>query len=110
MPPSEIPCTSGATAAGTSGALAGDWRTEEAFWRDEYSRRPYASADRGFDYFEPGYRYGYEAATRHAGREWNDVESDLQSGWDRYEHRGESKWDQIKHAARDAWDRVRGRR
>jgi hypothetical protein len=100
---------SGITGAGSSGALAGDWVTEEAYWRDAHSTRPYASADRGFDYSQPGYRYGYESAARYADREWTDAESDLRAGWDRYEHRGTSAWDNVKHAVRDAWDRVRGR-
>ena len=41
------------------------------------------------------------------GREWNDVETDLRSGWDRFENRGESTWEQIRDAVRDAWNRVR---
>jgi hypothetical protein len=85
------------------------WDTEEAYWRDTWSTRPYATADRGFDYYRPAYQYGFESAQRHGGRAWNDVETDLRSGWDRYEHRGESTWEHIKHAVRDAWDRVTNR-
>ena len=99
------PGVSGATGAG---AVGGDWRSEEAYWRENFSRRPYASADRGFDYYQPGYRYGFESANRFSGREWNDVEGDLRSGWDRFEHRGASTWDHVKDAVRDAWNRVRG--
>jgi len=43
-------------------------------------------------------------------RSWTDVESDLATKWESYEHRGESTWEQIKDAARDAWDRVTGKR
>ena len=83
-----------------------DWRTEEQYWRDNWTNRPYVSADRGFDYYRPGYQYGYEAATRYRGRNWNDVENELRSDWDRYEHRGESTWDHMKDAVRDAWNRM----
>lgn len=83
-----------------------DWASEETFWRDNWSTRPYASADRGFDYYQPAYRYGAESATRFGGRQWNDVENDLRTGWDRYEHRGQNTWENVKDAVRDAWDRI----
>ena len=91
--------------SGTSGT--GDWTTEDQYWRDNWSNRPYATADRGYGFYRPGYQYGYESATRYRGREWNDVETDLRSGWARFENRGESTWEQIKAAVRDAWNRVR---
>jgi hypothetical protein len=86
-----------------------DWSAEETFWRGNWSTRPYASADRGFDYYRPAYRYGSESALRYSGRQWNDVESDLRTGWDRYEHRGQSTWENIKDAVRDGWNRVTNR-
>jgi hypothetical protein len=88
----------------------GDWNTERTWWRDNYQSRPYAKADRGFDTYEPGYRYGFESAQRYRGRNWNDVENDLRTGWDRYEYRGAhpSTWDHIKDSVKDAWDHVTG--
>lgn len=83
-----------------------DWGSEESYWRNNWSSRPYATADRGFDYYQPGYRYGFEAGQQHRGRAWDDVEPGLRTGWDRYEHRGASTWEHVKHAVRDAWDRV----
>jgi hypothetical protein len=94
------------TTGRTGAAGAGDWATEEGYWRNNWATRPYATADRGFDYYRPGYRYGFESAGSHRGRDWNDVEGDLRSGWDRYEHRGQSTWENVKDAVRDAWDRV----
>jgi hypothetical protein len=82
------------------------WNNEETYWRDNWRARPYAQADRGFDYYSPGYRYGFESASKHRGRQWNDVEPELRSGWDKYEHRGQSTWDHMKDAVRDAWNRV----
>ena len=62
---------------GTSGSgTSSDWTTEDQYWRKNWSKRPYATADRGYDFYRPGYQYGYEAANRYRGREWNDVESD----------------------------------
>ena len=86
-----------------------DWSTEESYWRSNFSSRPYVRADRGFDYYRPGYRYGTESANRNRGRRWEEMEGDLRSGWDRFEHRAESTWDNVKDAVKDAWDRVTGR-
>ena len=85
------------------------WVREESFWRNNWERRPYVRADRGYDYYSPGFRYGYESAHRLRGREWSDVEQELSSGWETYEHRGESKWEELKEAVRDAWHHVTGR-
>ena len=95
---------------GTTGTTTGsaDWATEDNYWRSNFASRPYARADRGYEAYQPGYRYGFESAKRHAGRKWNEVESDLRSGWDRYEHRAQSTWENIKDAVRDAWDHVTG--
>jgi hypothetical protein len=87
------------------------WEDEDTFWRGNYRNRPYASSSSyEYDYYRPGYRYGFEAANRYEGRSWNEVESDLSRSWDKYEHRGNSTWEQIKDAVRDAWDRVTGSR
>jgi hypothetical protein len=86
-----------------------DWTTEEDYWRTNYSNRPYIGQNRDFDYWKPAYRYGYESANRHHGRKWDEVESDLRTGWDKYEHRGMSTWEQIKDAVRDGWNRLTGR-
>lgn len=96
------------TTGGTSSSS--DWTNERKYWEQNFRNRPYAHADRGFEHYEPGYRYGHEAATRYRGRKWNDVENDLRTGWDRYEHRGahQSTWENIKDSVRDAWNRMTG--
>jgi hypothetical protein len=66
------------------------WDEEDSWWRNNFSSRPYAT---GRDYDE-----------------WNDVESDLRTGWEKFESRpgAGSTWDNVKHAIRDAWHRVTG--
>src|SRR5688572_29920780 len=90
--------------------LGRDWTTEEDYWRTNYSARPYVGANRDFDYWRPGYRYGYESAAKYPGRKWNEIENDLETGWDRFEHRSKATWEQVKDAVRDGWDRVTGNR
>jgi hypothetical protein len=88
------------------------WEDEDKYWQQNYSSRPYAQGGgQAYDYYRPAYRYGYDSASRHQGRNWSDVESDLERGWHSYEHHGTEKttWESVKDAVRDAWDRVTGR-
>ena len=95
---------------GTAGrTFTGTWAGDTSYWREEFRNRPYATADRRFEDYEPGYRYAYEMEPRFHGRKWDEVEGDLRSGWDRWEGRGQSTWENIKEAARDAWDKLTGR-
>jgi hypothetical protein len=87
------------------------WEEEDKYWRTNWQNRPYATESTyDYEYYRPGYRYGFESATKYADREWNQVESDLERNWNTWEHRGTSAWEQVKGAVRDAWDRVTGRR
>jgi hypothetical protein len=86
------------------------WETEDNYWAENFSSRPYALGPDYYDRFRPAYRYGFESARHHLGRSWDDAEPDLRSGWDRYRRETDSPstWDEIKAAVRDAWDRVTG--
>lgn len=84
----------------------GDWEQEQTYWRENWSTRPYVSADRDFEFYSPGYRYGFESAHRNRDKQWADAEGELRSGWDKYEHRGEGTWEHIKEAVRDGWNRI----
>lgn len=104
----------GAAIGGVGGGLAGKGigesvnpTEEDAFWRDHYSTRPYASG-RTYDELQPAYRYGWEARTRVEDRPWNEVENDLSRDWSQ---RPGSRldWNDVKGATRDAWDRVDAR-
>jgi hypothetical protein len=92
----------------TSGS---DWSNDDAFWRENYSSRPYVQADRGYEHYQSGYRFGHESARRYRGRDFTEAEPTLRREWDSYEHRGSNKstWDEIKDSVRDAWDRVTGK-
>jgi hypothetical protein len=95
-------------AESTRRSTTSSWRDEDEYWRTNYGTRPYA-AGLGYETYQPGYRYGYEAAMRQGDRNWNEVERDLERDWDTYEYRGTSTWQQVKDAARDAWNRITGR-
>ena len=87
------------------------WETEDNYWSENFSSRPYAIGPDYYDRFRPAYRYGFESGLHGMGRSWEEAEPDLRAGWDRYEHRPEpTVWDEIKDAVRDAWERVAGQR
>jgi hypothetical protein len=87
------------------------WNEEDSWWRDNFSTRPYATG-RSYDELRPAYQYGYESGLHHLGRQWDEVESDLKTGWEKFEGRpgAGSTWDNVKHAVRDAWYRITGQR
>jgi hypothetical protein len=85
------------------------WIDEDRWWRENFSSRPYATG-RTYEEFRPAYEYGFESGQHHLGRNWDDVESDLRSGWEKFESKkgAGGTWENVKHAIRDAWDRVTG--
>ena len=83
-----------------------DPTVEDAYWRDHYANRPYV--DRGVPYsdYGPAYRYGWESYSRYHGRKYDDVESQLESGWDKVKGSSKLTWMKAKNAVRDAWHRI----
>ena len=104
-----VPGFSGSSEVGST-PLTGDWTRDRDWWRSSFQNRPYATADRRFEDYEPGYRFGYESANRYRGRNWNEVEPNLRTDWEKYEHRGSSTWENVKDSVRDAWDNLTGKR
>lgn len=90
--------------------LPRDWRAEEMYWQDNYQQRPYVQAGQNYEFYRPGYLFGYKSADRYRAGTWDDVERDLHDEWERYEFRSLSTWSQIRPAVRDAWERVTGSR
>lgn len=108
---------------------------EEPYWRETYQSRPYGKG-RSYEELSPAYQYGWDSAHRYQGRQWNDVENDLRSNWERSGsssgmgtgssmgiNSGSStsmgagsgsgagtsmrgKWEDVKDAVRDSWDRA----
>jgi hypothetical protein len=104
-----IGAVAGAVAGGDVGkniAESIDPTREDAYWRQNYSTRPYYSAGTSYDEYAPAYRYGWESRSRYSGRRFDDAESDLRSGWERFKGKSQLTWEKAKAATRDAWERV----
>ena len=115
MDPAEDLERHGATSGLAASGSPGSWSGISMRYREHWQSRQSAGGDR-WEEAEPAYRYGYEMASdpRYRGREWNDVETDLRSGyagWSRDqghpEVEDESVWERIKGMARHAWDTAR---
>lgn len=101
----------GAVAGAIIGGMAGkdiaesyDPTAEDAFWKQNYRERPYVTADDSYERLRPAFRYGWEAQREYPGREFDDVEPELQQRW--MTAKPGMGWDRARHAARDAWERM----
>jgi Glycine zipper len=83
---------------------------EDAYWRENYRTRPYASSARSYEDVQPAYRYGWESRARYGNRKWDEVEPELGRNWNDYNHgSARQTWDEAKLATKDAWHRVEDR-
>lgn len=98
----------GAVAGGAAGhgvAAAVDSAEEDAYWRDNYTSRPYVTKGAPYGDYRDAYRYGWESRAR-SSASWDDAEADLERGWPTAGTASGLSWDRAKGAVRDAWHRV----
>lgn len=81
---------------------------EDAYWRSNFSSRPYVERGLTYDAYSPAYRMGYEGYMRYhnTGRTYDEVEPELRRDYERNYGSSGLGWERAKHAARDAWHRV----
>lgn len=102
----------GAVAGGVAGKAIGEQvnpTAEDAYWRENYSSRPYVTRDATFDDYGPAYRYGVDTAGQYPGRSFDEAEPDLRGGWERARGPSRLSWDHARHATRDSWQRLHNR-
>lgn len=54
--------------------------------------------------YEPAYRFGWEARSRYADRQWEDVQGELQREWEAQRDSSKLTWDQAREVCQDAWN------
>lgn len=103
----------GAAVGAVAGAMAGkgiakaaDPAVEDAYWRDNYSSRPYVTGGASYDDYGPAYRYGVDSYSRYPDRSFDEVEPELGRDWSNARGRSSLEWENAKHATRDAWHRA----
>jgi hypothetical protein len=103
----------GAIVGAVAGGFAGkevaemiDPTAEEAYWRENYSSRPYVMSGATFDDYGPAYRYGVDTYGRADGRTFEQSEPELMREWDSAKGSSKLTWDRAKSATRDSWQRL----
>lgn len=81
---------------------------QDTYWRKEFAQRDYTDVDRGYEYYRPAYRYGWEARRRQDAGTFDAVEEDLRVQWQERRSRDEPDWEEARPAIRDAWRRAGG--
>jgi hypothetical protein len=94
--------------AGKGVAEAFDPTREDAYWRDNYSQRPYVEAGSNYDDYGPAYGLGVDAFSRYPGLSFDELEPQMSRQWTTNSGASTLRWDSARHAARDAWTRVNG--
>ena len=92
--------------AGTTIAESIEPAGEEAYWRENYSSRPYDTHGATFNEYRPAYSYGVDAHRRYEGQSFEQAEPELMRDWDRVKGMSSLTWENAKHAVRDSWQRV----
>ena len=103
----------GAAVGAIAGGLAGkgvaemiDPTVEDAYWRENYSNRPYVASGASYDDYGPAYRFGVDAYGRSNGRSFDDAEADLAGNWEGAKGSSSLDWARAKDASRDSWQRA----
>ncbi len=103
----------GAAVGAVIGGLAGkglaeaiDPTREDAYWRENFTSRPYVNQGSSYDDYGPAYGYGVDAYSKYPGRSFDEVEPDLSKNWGTTRGDSDLSWDGAKHATRDAWNRI----
>lgn len=86
----------------------GDISEEEIYWREHHAEQAYADRTLPYEHYAPAYRTGYEAATKYAGKEFEQIEDDIALDYDRARPEDGLPWDRARPAVKAAWDRLAG--
>ena len=94
----------GLTGKGVAEAI--DPTVEAAYWRDNYSSRPYVESSASYDDYGPAYGYGVNSFGENKGRSFDEMEPQLSRDWHAARGTSNLSWDKAKSASRDAWNKV----
>jgi len=100
----------GAVTGGATGHAVGeavDPTVELAYWKANYSKRPYYKPGKTFADYEPAYRFGWETACKveYRGRDWKALETDMERDWNKARGTNRESWNDMRDATHDAWTR-----
>ena len=105
----------GAVVGGVAGAYSGrgvaeavNPTAEETFWRENHASQEWATDGSAYDQYAPAYRTGYEGVMNYAGRDYEEVETDLALDYQKHDPGTALPCDRARPAVKAAWQRVSG--
>lgn len=91
-------------------SLESGYADYDPVFRSHYEDR-YRGIGRDYTWYEPAYRYGYNAGLDSRYDQyptWNNrLESDIRGQWEASEYAADSAWEDVKDAIRQGWNSVR---
>ena len=112
----------GTVVGGLAGAIGGWWtgraiaeaasnfsHADDEHFRTSYEGSERRMDNRSYDDVRPAYQLGHIARQNpnYRGRDFEDVESDLQRGWSAEVSKSSGEWQEVRGFARDAYTRGR---
>ena len=98
----------GAVAGGLGGKAVAEGvnpTTEEAYWRENYTKETYVESGRSYDDYAPAYELGWSGRSQR-GADFDTVEPALASEWETRRGGSTLGWADARPATRAAWDRA----
>lgn len=104
----------GAAVGAVAGGLAGksvaesiDPTNEDGYWQANHAGQPYAIHG-SYERYSQAYRTGYEGVGTHGlDKNYDDIEGDLKSAYEKSKESAGVTWDRARHAVRAAFERTR---
>lgn len=84
------------------------WELAEAHWREHHAKQPYADKNLSYEQYAPAYRFGHEAASKHAGKKFEEVEDEVALNYEKARPQDAIPWDTVRPAVKAEWDRLAG--
>jgi hypothetical protein len=79
---------------------------DESSWREHHGEQPWK--EEPYEHYEPAYKAGFEAARRHAGAHYEEIEANVARDYEKNDANPAIPWDRARPAVRSAWHRVSG--
>ena len=81
---------------------------EEKYWLERHDEQPYAKKDIPAEQYAPAYRAGIEAAQKHPGKSFEDIEDEVSLDYEKNRIGAALPWDHARHAVHAAWAKLSG--
>ena len=104
-----VGAVAGAIVGAAGGAAAGHMinpEAEDAYWREQHSKQPYAQTGRSFEEYQPAYRTGYQGYDKYGGTQQSFEGAEAQLREEYLATGATLPWEEAREACRAGWMRV----